>query len=122
MYHYLLELCVQATFAGVGSIFSFVAFHSFLVSGTSSSIKDTTFKLNMDGFLSNVEKYYLNLAGEAPVCIEVSSGYCAKNVVNSILCGDRAVEGDKVPFQPMRNVIPPSARMVHRSHVLNIKV
>ena len=64
----------------------------------------------------------INLAWEAPVCIEVSSGYCAKNVVDSVLCGDGAVEGDKVPFQPMRNVVPPSAGMVHRSHVLNIEV
>ena len=36
-----MGICVF-TLAGVGSIFSFVAFHSFLVSGTSSSIKDTT--------------------------------------------------------------------------------
>ena len=62
----------------------------------------------------------VNLAGEAPVCIEVSSGYCAKDVVNSVFCGYRAVEGDKVTLQSMWNVVPPSAGMVHRSHVLNI--
>ena len=64
----------------------------------------------------------VNLAGEAPVCIEVSSGYCAKNVVNRVFCGDRAVEGDEVAFQPMRDVVPASTRVVHRSHILDSKV
>ena len=39
-------------------------------------------------------------------------------MIDGIVGGDRAVEGDEVSFEPLWNVVPPSTGVDHCRHVL----
>ena len=49
-------------------------------------------------------------------------GNRAEDVINGIIGGDRAVEGDEVALKPLWNVVPASSRVDHCRHVLQTVV
>ena len=71
-----------------------------------------------NNFSINIVYQTINLAWEASVCIEVPPCYRAKDMVDGVFSGDRAVERDKMTFQSVRDVVPTSSGMVHGGHVL----
>ena len=74
--------------------------------------------LNSDGTEDCSPVSWRHLSFEASGSVEVSPSDCTKDVIDGVLGGDGAVEGDKVSLDSVRNVVPPPSRMVHGRHVL----
>ena len=61
-----------------------------------------------------------NLAAEPLLTAEVAGCDGPEDLVDGLLCGNGAVEGDEVTLQSLRDVIPASTRVDHGRHVLDI--
>ena len=61
-----------------------------------------------------------DILGETLLLVEVTLGYRPEDVIDGVVSGNGAVEGDKMSLQSVGDVIPPSPRMVHGCHVLDV--